>query len=627
MKIKSYAKKILALMVAFTFVAQGSITAFAQEEGESVAGQWTPSLIPEDGPRDALEQSMYFLVNTLEARLWGTANEYAAARFIEQEFLSMGITNVLFYEADRYALGAGLPHVGRLHFGEDLPDVFGVPIAHQNEQLWANPLTLPIVDLGTYPNLAIPEGSGGNFIAAVRIPMDEPDSNAHANELAFYMTELEAALNDLENINNIVIAGALIAAVGTDNVNSLTIGMNSQNHGMAAPRLANTFGIARPIIGLSLHFLEITLERASYFQYMERFQRLTDRTVLATLPASTDTPDAIIIFTSHFDSVIGSPGATDNASGASALMEIARRLVNEDRGNIEFRFGALGAHEGGGTFVSVENGEPVTSPQGAAGRSGTNWIIDNLTPEQHAIALNINMDIISSVGPSLNDPNVPIDAVSMDIFTPGSMGNDDILQFNLPAYLVVGGAVDVWTPGDHGIYNVRIFDFGGSDHTTFTDRGIDAASLIMVDDADNDLEIAYHNSRDNLVENYCYYRLLLSTNLAHNAAVRAIEQQLTKRVQFNLGSAGGRLLHLANAEQIFTTFEAIEGVVEVNGEETIFRLDRDNTTLNTRLAINPQTLVFRDIVAIGTGTADNRNQDRNELLSRFTSSMLVEIVE
>jgi hypothetical protein len=47
----------------------------------------------------------------------------------------------------------------------------------------------------------------------------------------------------------------------------------------------------------------------------------------ATLPGS-DRADEILVVGAHYDSVIGSPGANDNASGVAALVEIARGLVH-----------------------------------------------------------------------------------------------------------------------------------------------------------------------------------------------------------------------------------------------------------------------------------------------------------
>jgi Zn-dependent M28 family amino/carboxypeptidase len=51
------------------------------------------------------------------------------------------------------------------------------------------------------------------------------------------------------------------------------------------------------------------------------------RNVVATLPAAQESPAAPLLIGAHFDTVVGSPGADDNASGLAVLLEVARRLA------------------------------------------------------------------------------------------------------------------------------------------------------------------------------------------------------------------------------------------------------------------------------------------------------------
>ena len=51
-------------------------------------------------------------------------------------------------------------------------------------------------------------------------------------------------------------------------------------------------------------------------------------------------PDEIVLLGAHYDSVVGSPGANDNATGVAALLELARRLA-EDRPARSVRFVAF----------------------------------------------------------------------------------------------------------------------------------------------------------------------------------------------------------------------------------------------------------------------------------------------
>jgi len=52
------------------------------------------------------------------------------------------------------------------------------------------------------------------------------------------------------------------------------------------------------------------------------------RNLEATLPGASAS-DEIVVIGAHYDSVVGSPGANDNATGVAALLEIARLLAQE----------------------------------------------------------------------------------------------------------------------------------------------------------------------------------------------------------------------------------------------------------------------------------------------------------
>jgi len=50
--------------------------------------------------------------------------------------------------------------------------------------------------------------------------------------------------------------------------------------------------------------------------------------VIATTPHDRDSSAAPLILAAHYDTVIGSPGADDNASGVAVLLDVARQVVN-----------------------------------------------------------------------------------------------------------------------------------------------------------------------------------------------------------------------------------------------------------------------------------------------------------
>jgi Zn-dependent M28 family amino/carboxypeptidase len=62
--------------------------------------------------------------------------------------------------------------------------------------------------------------------------------------------------------------------------------------------------------------------------------------LVATLPGSSR-PDEIVVVGAHYDSISGSPGANDNASGVAALLSIARTLAMEEGNQRTIRFVAF----------------------------------------------------------------------------------------------------------------------------------------------------------------------------------------------------------------------------------------------------------------------------------------------
>ena len=62
--------------------------------------------------------------------------------------------------------------------------------------------------------------------------------------------------------------------------------------------------------------------------------------LIATLPGQTR-PDEVVLVGAHYDSVFGSPGANDNASGVAAMLCIARALAAEQDHHRTIRFVAF----------------------------------------------------------------------------------------------------------------------------------------------------------------------------------------------------------------------------------------------------------------------------------------------
>ncbi len=103
----------------------------------------------------------------------------------------------------------------------------------------------------------------------------------------------------------------------------------------------------------AIQYLAETLESWGYDVELQWWEPrgVATANVVATLPGTVD-PDLVYVISSHFDSVLRSPGADDNSSGTTALLEAARVLKDHPReATIQFAFlsaeeaGLLGARE------------------------------------------------------------------------------------------------------------------------------------------------------------------------------------------------------------------------------------------------------------------------------------------
>ncbi|MEG1584885.1 MAG: M20/M25/M40 family metallo-hydrolase, partial [Anaerovorax sp.] len=245
-------------------------------------------------------------------------------------------------------------------------------------------------------------------------------------------------------------------------------------------------------------------------------------------------PDAIIHVTAHMDSAMASPGASDNASGLAALLELARIYRTVKTGGVEIRFVAVGAEEGG--------------------LNGSRAYVDSLTAAEKAISINYNMDMIATSWPDAT-------VVSLDV-NPRDTG-----IFNLPAALIIAGAETLpWIPGTE---NVRWYQYGSSDHVPFQDAKIDAASMIRATDATDDIEPADHTTGDDMVGNYSRERLWEAANMMSKGISRAIDNKLTLHLEYTVKSSGK--VEVTNWENLKFLFDSLKITLQPkDGKEAIF---------------------------------------------------------
>jgi len=590
MQQKSMMKRALVLLLALVLVV-GLFPASALAAGLPVwPTSWTPETrVPVEydtvtgAPifRNDAERNLYELVTTFGQRLAATPNEYNAARYIVDELVAAGIP-----ASDvEHLRVTGRPVSGfaRLVFNGDLPDIYGTISPNTNA---VNSRNASLVDFGAFPGLAVPASTTGDVIAVLRM-------SGSGNLSVANVADINAELDALQTANpGLNVVGVAIGRTGA------VAGVGFANGVVTTA--------ARPFMGVPIRFLDFAAQRAGSFHYMERYERTTDNAVIATVPAVTDTPDMIIVLSAHMDSVIASQGASDNGSGVVGLLELARRY-SANTSNIEFRFLAIGSHE--------ENRRST----------GAQIMVDRLVNDGDApIAIHLDMDMIASADHGRVGPNT-INTLTMDVYRPGlttsAGGDDNILIYNLPAYLVVGDALDVWSPGDVAIDSVRAFDFAFGDHQFFARAGIDAARMIMTCTCCNYLGVHYHRIGDNMEENYCYYRLMLAIELMANGVQRAIDQEITKRAHLALDTEAG-VLALANAAQIFQTFDTVAGIINVDSVATPFLIQYPASSVALSSAEGATAYTFGEIIASGYGIIDHADPARNAMLPRFQTGLM-----
>ena len=86
---------------------------------------------------------------------------------------------------------------------------------------------------------------------------------------------------------------------------------------------------AQALLGAS-RYIRQTLENLGYRVRVQSFEsaEMTVQNLEVELPG-VRLPQEVIVFGAHYDSVLGTPGANDNASGIAALLEIARLMAGK----------------------------------------------------------------------------------------------------------------------------------------------------------------------------------------------------------------------------------------------------------------------------------------------------------
>ncbi|CAM4226496.1 aminopeptidase [Bacillus manliponensis] len=211
-------------------------------------------------------------------------------------------------------------------------------------------------------------------------------------------------------------------------------------------------------------------------------------------PKNSTGNEKAVIVGAHYDSVIGAPGANDNASGTGLLLELARVFQNVETDK-EIRFVAFGAEE--------------------MGLIGSKHYVNKLSQTERNRILGVfNADMVASS----YDKAKNLYAMTTD-GSPNLVSNAALQagkQLNNPLVL-------------HG-------KFGSSDHVPFSSVGIPSALFIWMG-VDSwvplvyHIEKVYHTPQDNILENISAERMKMALEVIGTGVYNVLQNATIQKEQ------------------------------------------------------------------------------------------------
>ena len=521
----------------------------------------------------SLKQHVTALSEDIGVRLMGTPNEYAAAEYIEGQLDSYGYDG----QISEYTINASA--VAAIDIGE--------------KQYYANYYYASEMNQIINPNI-----SNCTLSEPTQEDLDVISTwNISAGDLVVVNSSL---FSDLEALSKVQAEtdGTETALKSSDFINQAVDKAEEAN--ASAIVIYNDTGLRSqsvkvsgntiPVIGANTVIGEELISNAGNIS-ISKVERPISWNVEAVKEASTEEPESIIYVTSHLDSVMGAPGATDNASAVAAVLELAKQYKNVDTGGVEIHFVAFGGEE--------------------AGLLGSAAFVSQIPEEDKAIAINFNMDMLSSTGTFYGEE---LNAVSLDI------AGGKSATFNIAAALIITGSEDMQFI--EGTENLRWFKYGSSDHQSFQDSGIDAASMIRVTDESDDIEDINHTYKDNMVDNYSLDRHVECTNMVSKDIAKAIDSKFTKVLEYYEDAENGKVV-AADTEQLSYLYDEIVYVFEkADGTTT----QTTGYAANDYAVMAPADGTLVSAQGVGTGTANIAGTFDKPKTEQYSTSMVVKEV-
>ncbi len=521
----------------------------------------------------SLKQHVTALSEDIGVRLMGTPNEYAAAEYIEGQLDSYGYDGQISeYTINASAVAAidigEKQHYANYYYAGEMNQIINPNISNCT---LSEPTQEDLDVISTWSisagDLVVVNSSLFSNLEALSKVQAETDGTETALKSSDFINQ---AVDKAEEAN----ASAIVIYNDT--------GLRSQS--------VKVSGNTIPVIGANTVIGEELISNAGNIS-ISKVERPISWNVEAVKEASTEEPESIIYVTSHLDSVMGAPGATDNASAVAAVLELAKQYKNVDTGGVEIHFVAFGGEE--------------------AGLLGSAAFVSQIPEEDKAIAINFNMDMLSSTGTFYGEE---LNAVSLDI------AGGKSATFNIAAALIITGSEDMQFI--EGTENLRWFKYGSSDHQSFQDSGIDAASMIRVTDESDDIEDINHTYKDNMVDNYSLDRHVECTNMVSKGIAKAIDSKFTKVLEYYEDAENGKIV-AADTEQLSYLYDEIVYVFEkADGTTT----QTTGYAANDYAVIAPADATLVSAQGVGTGTANIAGTFDKPKTEQYSTSMVVKEV-
>lgn len=425
----------------------------------------SPSIIEQVDANRAIEH-VRFLSERIGSRPGGTKPEQWASRYVGMQLQSMG------YEVEYQPFAVPDQYVGFI----DSP-----LSSSRTWQAGAAPNSLISTEAVTAPLIFVPNGT----------KLEEIPNEVNGKIVLF---ERAKTIDDYnKQVENAVAKGAkgvlLYSLIG-----------GRGNYGQTFnPRLTKKQSI--PVFGLAYAqgnaFKEELTKKGSVILSLKskHESNLQSVNVIATKkPKNSTGNEEAVIVSSHYDSVVGAPGANDNASGTGLVLELARAFQNVETDK-EIRFIAFGAEE--------------------MGLIGSKHYVKNLSQVERDRILGVfNADMVATNYDKAKNLYAMTDDGSPNLVTDAALQAGQ--QLNNP--LVLQG------------------QFGSSDHVPFSNVGIPSALFIWmgVDSWDPliyHIEKVYHTPQDNVLENISPERMKMALEVIGTGVYNVLQNTTIQKEQ------------------------------------------------------------------------------------------------